>query len=123
MALIAVTEEPSVSYVLDGQVAVVTGGAGGIGHAVCEGFAAAGATVVIVDVAGVEEAAEALGSNAYGVTVDVADADEVGALMAEVNERFGGPHILVTLAGGSLGTPPASTRSRPTTSRACSTST
>ena len=94
------------SYVLDGRVAVVTGGAGGIGSAVCEGFAAAGAIVVIVDVAGVEEAAEALGSNAYGVTVDVADADEVGAMMAEVNERFGGPHILVTLAGGSLGTPP-----------------
>jgi 3-oxoacyl-[acyl-carrier protein] reductase len=43
----------------------------------------------------------------HGATIDVADADEVGELMAEVNERFGGPHVLVTLAGGSLGTPPA----------------
>ena len=89
-----------------GRTVVVTGGAGGIGRAVCEGFAEAGTTVVVVDVAGAEVAAEALGPYAYGVTVDVADADEVGALMAEVNERFGGPHVLVTLAGGSLGTPP-----------------
>lgn len=91
-----------------GRTAVVTGGAGGIGRAVCAGFAAEEATVVVVDQAGVDDAVAAItemGGLAYGVTVDVADPDEVGALMSEVNERFGGPHILVTLAGGSLGTP------------------
>jgi 3-oxoacyl-[acyl-carrier protein] reductase len=92
---------------LQSRTAVVTGGAGGIGRAVGHGLARAGATVVVVDVDGVDEAVAQIGGTAYGVTADVADADEVGALMAEVNERFGGPHILVTLAGGSLGTPPA----------------
>jgi 3-oxoacyl-[acyl-carrier protein] reductase len=90
-----------------GRTVVVTGGAGGIGRAVCAGFLAAGATVVVVDVAGVDEAVAELGERVHGVTIDVADPDEVGELMAEVNERFGGPHVLVTLAGGSLGTPPA----------------
>lgn len=89
-----------------GRTVVVTGGAGGIGRAVCAGFAAGGATVVVVDQAGADDAADALaGSAGYGVTVDVTDQDEVVALMSEVAERFGGPHILVTLAGGALGTP------------------
>ena len=40
-----------------GKVVVVTGGAGGIGRAVCEGFADEGAAVAVVDVQGTEEAA------------------------------------------------------------------
>jgi NAD(P)-dependent dehydrogenase (short-subunit alcohol dehydrogenase family) len=94
-----------VTGVFDGRTAVITGGAGAIGRAVAAGFAAAGATVVIVDVVGVDEAVGTIGGTAYGIVADVADPDEVGALMAEVAERFGGPHVLVTLAGGSLGTP------------------
>ena len=43
-----------------GKVAVVTGGAGGIGRAVCEGFAAQGAAVAVLDVRGTSEAAQAL---------------------------------------------------------------
>jgi NAD(P)-dependent dehydrogenase (short-subunit alcohol dehydrogenase family) len=89
---------------VSGRTVLVTGGAGGIGRAVSAGFAAAGDTVVVVDVAGVDEVVADLGAG-FGVTADVSDADEVGALMAEVNERFDGPHVLVTLAGGSLGTP------------------
>jgi len=88
-----------------GRTAVVTGGAGGIGRAVCAGLIAEGATVAMVDVnaEAVAETAEALGAS--GFTVDVADPAAVGELMREVRQRLGGPHILVTLAGGSLGTP------------------
>ncbi len=85
-----------------GKTVVVTGGAGGIGQAVCGAFAAAGASVVVVDriVTGPDDE-----PSLHSVQLDVSDPDEVGAMMAEVNERFGGPHLLVTLAGGSLGTP------------------
>lgn len=77
-----------------GRTVVVTGGGGGIGREVCGGFAAEGATVVVVDV---DQPAD--------YAVDVRDKAAVDELMAEVHERFGGPHVLVTLAGGSLGTP------------------
>ncbi|AXH96604.1 SDR family NAD(P)-dependent oxidoreductase [Ornithinimicrobium avium] len=92
-----------------GKVAVVTGGAGGIGRAVCEGFAAQGASVAVLDVRGVQEAAAAL-SEGYGVSargweVDVSDRDAVAAVMDAVVGGLGGLDVLVTLAGGSLGTP------------------
>lgn len=89
---------------------MVTGGAGGIGTAVCHGFAAQGATVAVVDVApepveAVAERLRAAGRRAEGFVVDVRDPPAVRALMAGVHERLGGPDVLVTLAGGSLGTP------------------
>jgi 3-oxoacyl-[acyl-carrier protein] reductase len=89
-----------------GRTAVITGGAGGIGRAVSGAFSAQGAKVVVVDQVGAADAAGSIGADAYGVELDASDPDEVGAMMAEINERFGGPHVLVTLAGGSLGTPP-----------------
>lgn len=93
----------------EGKVAVVTGGAGGIGHAVCEGFAAQGASVAVLDVRGTQEAATALaqgyGVPARGWEVDVSDRDAVAAVMDEVVAGLGGLDVLVTLAGGSLGTP------------------
>jgi 3-oxoacyl-[acyl-carrier protein] reductase len=46
-----------------------------------------------------------MGEQAEGFTVDVRDPEAVEALMQEVHDRLGGPHLLVTLAGGSLGTP------------------
>jgi 3-oxoacyl-[acyl-carrier protein] reductase len=94
-----------------GKSAVVTGGAGGIGQAVCEAFASEGASVAVVDVEGsaVEETVAALHGRhqppAQGFVVDVRDPSSVLALMADVHERIGGPHVLVALAGGSLGTP------------------
>jgi 3-oxoacyl-[acyl-carrier protein] reductase len=88
-----------------GQVAVVTGGAGGIGHAVCAGFAAAGASVAVVDVADAVEAAARL-PGARGYVVDVADPARVDDVVARIGAELGPPRILVTLAGGSLGTPP-----------------
>ncbi|HEY2950582.1 MAG TPA: SDR family NAD(P)-dependent oxidoreductase [Micromonosporaceae bacterium] len=96
----------------DGRTAVVTGGAGGIGRAVAGGFAAAGAAVAVVDVAGdaVRSAVSALsgagaGAPVRGYEVDVTDPAAVRDLMTAVATDLGGPHVLVTLAGGSLGTP------------------
>lgn len=94
-----------------GRTAVVTGGAGGIGRAICDGLAAEGAAVAVVDVnrPAVDETVEALrvehAVEAAGFVVDVRDSGAVTTLMREVHERLGGPHVLVTLAGGSLGTP------------------
>lgn len=93
-----------------GRTVVVTGGAGGIGRAVCEGFAAQGASVAVVDVsdAAARQAASHLTAGegmAAGYAVDVSDRAAVQAMMARVHDELGGPDLLVTLAGGSLGTP------------------
>lgn len=92
-----------------GRVAVVTGGAGGIGRAVCEGFAAEGASVAVLDVQGTQEAASALaeqhGVSARGYELDVSDRAAVGTVMDAVVADLGSLDVLVTLAGGSLGTP------------------
>jgi NAD(P)-dependent dehydrogenase (short-subunit alcohol dehydrogenase family) len=95
-----------------GRTVIVTGGAGGIGRAVCAGFAAAGATVAVADTnadavaASVEQLRETGGSaGSEGFVVDVRDATAVRQLMADVHGALGGPHLLITLAGGSLGTP------------------
>ena len=92
-----------------GQVVVVTGGAGGIGRAVCEGFAEQGASVAVLDVRGTEQAAgeisERYGAPARGYELDVSDRSAVVQVMDAVVADLGGLDVLVTLAGGSLGTP------------------
>lgn len=92
-----------------GRVVVVTGGAGGIGRAVCEGFAEQGASVAVLDVQGTEQVAEEI-STGYGVPargyeLDVSDRSAVVGVMDAVVADLGGLDVLVTLAGGSLGTP------------------
>ena len=92
------------------RTVVVTGGAGGLGRAICSGFAAEGAAVAVVDVNGdeVDATVAALrgdGARAEGYVVDVSDRGAVEGLMAGVHADLGGPHVLVNLAGGSLGTP------------------
>jgi len=89
---------------LDGKVAVVTGGANGIGRACCERFAEEGADVVIADVtdaAGAETAAavEALGRKAAYLHADAADPDATDALMQVAVDAMGTIDILVTAAG------------------------
>ena len=86
---------------LAGKVAIVTGGAAGIGRGIVERFAAEGARVVIADVdqdVGAELAA-ALGRDAVFRRTDVSDPEQVGALVAAAVEQFGGLHVMVNNAG------------------------
>ena len=83
---------------LDGKVAIVTGGAQGIGSAIADGLAAAGARIVIADLKGAEEAAAAY-PDGVGFTVDVASPEAVAALAEQAIERCGGIDILVNNAG------------------------
>lgn len=92
-----------------GRVAVVTGGSGGIGRAVCAGFAGEGASVAVVDLdqAACDATAADLGglAQAKGYAVDVRDRAAVTDVLGRVSADFGSLDVLVTLAGGSLGTP------------------
>ena len=85
----------------DGRVAIVTGGAGGIGLAVGRRLAAAGAKVVLVDLRrdAVSAAAESLGAGATGVQADVGSVAEVEGLVARTIEREGRIDILINNAG------------------------
>jgi NAD(P)-dependent dehydrogenase (short-subunit alcohol dehydrogenase family) len=86
---------------LDGKVAVVTGGASGLGRAMVERFAAAGAAVVIADIdpeAGGARADELGGAVSFHAT-DVTDADQVQALVDTTVARQGGLHVMVNNAG------------------------
>lgn len=86
---------------LEGKVAIVTGGAGGIGRACLEKFVAEGARVVVADIdteAGEATAAD-LGDTAIFVRVDVSDPDQVQAMVDAAVGRFGGLHVMVNNAG------------------------
>jgi NAD(P)-dependent dehydrogenase (short-subunit alcohol dehydrogenase family) len=95
---------------LDNRVAIVTGGASGIGRATVELFAAAGARVAIADrdeatARGCAEAVRAAGGRAFPVAVDVAEEQSIEAAFAEVAAREGGIDILVCNAGMNIRAP------------------
>jgi NAD(P)-dependent dehydrogenase (short-subunit alcohol dehydrogenase family) len=83
---------------LDGQVAVVTGGAMGIGRAIAVGLAAQGARLVIADLQRAEEAAAAF-PDGLGLTVDVAAERDVARMVEDTVRRCGRIDILVNNAG------------------------
>lgn len=86
---------------LKGKVAIVTGGAIGIGRAIAEGLAEDGAKVVLADRQRSEEAAREMNAKGFetlGVPTDVIDEAAVGRMAARTVEAFGGIDILVTNA-------------------------
>src|SRR5690554_2355291 len=95
---------------LDGRVALVTGGARGLGAAVCESLAEAGALVVVTDVAeplARAEAAriEAVGGRAVAAHMDVRDERQVASTIGDVVSKFGRLDVLVNNAGVDLTVP------------------
>jgi NAD(P)-dependent dehydrogenase (short-subunit alcohol dehydrogenase family) len=83
---------------LDGKVAIVTGGAQGIGRAIAERLAKDGARIVVADLKGAEEAAASF-DDGVGLTVDVASEDDVARMADETLARCGRVDILVNNAG------------------------
>lgn len=85
-----------------GKVAIVTGGASGLGYAAAEELLDQGASVVLLDInesAG-EAAAERLGERVDFVRTDVTSEDSVKVAIGHAVSRFGGLHVCVNCAGG-----------------------
>lgn len=92
-------------YDLSGKVALVAGGAGGIGSAVCEGLAAFGATVLIGEqncclrADPMAEEIRAAGGQAHAVTLDVLNIPQMNRTMPELAGQFGHVDIVVNCVG------------------------
>ena len=92
------------SLSLDGEIAVVTGAARGIGKAIALELAANGADIAVVDLL-TEEAAqvvkdvEALGRRSQSFAVDISSSDDVKRLVDDIVAAFGGLTLLVNNAG------------------------
>src|SRR3954452_21796260 len=92
------------TYDFTGQVALVTGAGGGMGLDTARAFAAAGAAVVLADIDGdaARSAADevtAAGNDALGVACDVADEDQVAALVDRAVTEFGRLDVAFNNAG------------------------
>lgn len=85
----------------DRPIALVTGGAQGIGYACGEALAEDGNRVILVDInaEGVKAAAEELGGDAVGIACDMGDPDQINALFDTVEATYGPVSVLVNNAG------------------------
>ena len=84
---------------LDGQAAIVTGGASGLGAATAQALAGQGARVAVVDLNQAAAEAVAAGIGGIGIGCDVADAASAEAAFATARAAHGGVRILVNCAG------------------------
>lgn len=89
------------AYALDGKIALVTGGARGIGYETARLMHAKGASVAVLDLDAdsTREAAERIGERTLAIAADVTDQGAMQAAVAEVVERFGGLDVVVANAG------------------------
>ncbi|HEX3546464.1 MAG TPA: SDR family NAD(P)-dependent oxidoreductase, partial [Mycobacterium sp.] len=88
---------------LVGKVAIVTGGASGLGEGLVRRFCDEGAKVLVGDIdrdGGMALAGD-IGADAEFVEADVSDVDQVSRLVSTAVERFGGLHVMVNNAGVS----------------------
>jgi NAD(P)-dependent dehydrogenase (short-subunit alcohol dehydrogenase family) len=90
---------------LSGELAIVTGAAGGLGEAIAKTLAREGASVAIADInlqdaQRVESEIQKKGGLALAIQVDVTQSRQVARMMGQVLERWGGIDILVNNAGG-----------------------
>lgn len=100
--------KPSELFNLEGKVAMVPGGGGGIGSALAAGLCEAGADLAIVDRSGSGLKAscslvEELGKVPLAITADLTDKEEAERAVAEIMERFGRLDIIVNAIGGGAG--------------------
>ena len=86
---------------LAGKIAIVTGGARGIGRAICEAFAREGAMVAVADLLENEaiQTAAALGNQGMAVKINVTDLVSIQSAVSEVESKWGCVDILVNNAG------------------------
>jgi NAD(P)-dependent dehydrogenase (short-subunit alcohol dehydrogenase family) len=89
---------------LDGKIALITGGAAGIGRETATLFAAEGARVAVVDIDGdgataVAAKITAAGGQAIGLQADVSSDSDTAAMVADTEAAFGGLHVLFNNAG------------------------
>ncbi len=92
----------------DGKIAVITGGASGIGRATARALASQGATLMLADIerTALDDAVDeirSLGATAAGHVTDVSDAMQVEALAEQTVTEFGAVHVIMNNAGVAAG--------------------
>lgn len=97
--------DPFADFRMDGQIAIVTGGAQNIGEAIAKTFAGAGARVMIADLNGdkaiatAKAVAEATGQSVIGIGCDVTREEDIQRCVSETVKAFGGVSTLVNNVG------------------------